>query len=70
MQPYLDQVFCYFLTLKNNTIIHYYCSNKYDPKKEKGVRYNDPAFNIKWPTKITTVSKKDKSWRYLKFKKK
>ena len=59
-----------FQSLENNVELIYMVDHKYDPKKEKGVRYNDPAFNIKWPTKITTVSKKDKSWRYLKFKKK
>ena len=55
-----------FLTLKNNTIIHYYCSNKYDPKKEKGIRYNDPFFKFKWPIKIQHISTKDKS--HLDFK--
>ena len=50
-----------FLTLKNNTISHYYCSNKYDPKKEKGIRYNDPAFKFRWPTDIKHISEKDKS---------
>ena len=59
-----------FQSLENNIELIYMVDHKYDPKKEKGVRYNDPAFNIKWPTKITTVSKKDKSWKYLKFKKK
>ena len=50
-----------FLTLKNNSIIHYYCSNKYNPKKEKGLRYNDPTFKFKWPINIKYISDKDKS---------
>ena len=50
-----------FLTLKNNSIIHYYCSNKYDPKKEKGIRYNDPFFKFKWPIKPKIISEKDRS---------
>jgi dTDP-4-dehydrorhamnose 3,5-epimerase len=48
-----------FLTLKDNTILHYYCSQRYNPNYECGVRYNDPAFVFKWPTKVKTISKKD-----------
>ncbi len=48
-----------FLTLKDNTIVHYYCSQNYNPKAEKGIRYNDKKFNIKWPKKPNIISKKD-----------
>ena len=50
-----------FLTLKNNTIVHYYCSNKYNPDKEKGIRYNDPTFKFRWPINIKHISPKDKA---------
>ena len=50
-----------FLTLKNNSIIHYYCSNNYDPKNERGIRFDDPFFSFKWPIKIKHISKKDRS---------
>ncbi len=50
-----------FLTLEHNTIIHYYCSQKYNPKYEKGIRYDDPFFNFKWPIKPRVISKKDTS---------
>lgn len=50
-----------FLTLKPNCVIHYYCSEFYDPKAEKGVRYNDPLFNFKWPHKPEVISEKDKN---------
>ena len=50
-----------FLTLVDNTIIHYYCSNSYMPKFESGIMYNDPAFKIKWPFKPFHISVKDKS---------
>lgn len=49
-----------FLTLEDGCLIHYYCSNKYDPKKEKGIRFNDPFFRFKWPIKIKNISAKDK----------
>jgi len=49
-----------FLTLENNSIIHYYSSNKYNPKNELGIRYNDPFFKFKWPIKIKHISERDK----------
>ena len=50
-----------FLTLKSNSIIHYYCSQKYSPKFEKGIRFNDQAFKFKWPIKPKVISEKDKN---------
>lgn len=50
-----------FLTLKDNCIIHYYCSQFYNPKAEKGIRYNDPLFNFKWPHSPKVISDKDKN---------
>ena len=55
-----------FLTLENNTLIHYYCSNSYNPKFESGVLFNDPALKIKWPFKPIHISEKDKSHKLLK----
>ena len=48
-----------FITLKHNTIIHYYSSQYYKPKYEKGIRYNDPIFDFKWPMKPKIISNKD-----------
>lgn len=50
-----------FLTLEKDCIIHYYCSQNYTPKAERGIRYNDPLFNFKWPHKPTVISDKDKN---------
>lgn len=50
------------LTIKDNTIIHYYTSEFYSPKAEKGIRYNDPYFNFKWPHKPMIISEKDKTF--------
>ena len=55
-----------FLTLENNTLIHYYCSNSYNPKYESGVLFNDPALKIKWPFKPIHISEKDKNHKLLK----
>ncbi len=50
-----------FFTLKNNTTIHYYSSNEYNSKFERGIRYNDTAFDFKWPRKPAIVSDKDRN---------
>lgn len=48
-----------FLTLKDNTLIHYYSSQYYNSNAEGGIRYNDPNFSFKWPKKIKIISHKD-----------
>tara|TARA_B100001564_G_C20323521_1_gene526867 strand:+ start:59 stop:595 length:537 start_codon:yes stop_codon:yes gene_type:complete len=48
-----------FLTLENNSLIHYYCSQIYSSKHEMGFRYDDPFLKIKWPIKIKIISEKD-----------
>ena len=48
-----------FLTLEDNSIIHYYCSNYYMSEAERGIRYNDPLFNFKWPAVPAMISEKD-----------
>ncbi|OGN04119.1 MAG: dTDP-4-dehydrorhamnose 3,5-epimerase [Candidatus Yanofskybacteria bacterium RIFCSPHIGHO2_01_FULL_44_17] len=51
-----------FLTLADNSLIHYYCSEFYEGSAERGIRYNDPLFNFKWPAKPAVISDKDKNW--------
>lgn len=51
-----------FITLKNNTIAHYYVSQKYSNSHERGIRWNDPLFNFKWPHKPLFISEKDSSY--------
>ena len=48
-----------FLTLEQKTIVHYYCSQKYNPDAERGIRYNDPILNINWPHEPSVISQKD-----------
>ena len=50
-----------FLTLEENCLIHYYCSQSYNPEAEKGIRYNDPAFNFSWPVEPKIISYKDQN---------
>ena len=55
-----------FLTLKNNSIVHYYCSEFYNPTHECLVNYKDPIFKFKWPIKIKNISKKDNLSPFIK----
>lgn len=50
-----------FLTLEDNSIIYYLCSNSYNPEAERGVRYDDPLFQIEWPAMPAVISEKDAS---------
>ena len=55
-----------YMTLENNCEIIYFVSNHYKPNKESGIRYNDPYFKIKWPSKPRAISEKDLSWKLIK----
>ena len=48
-----------FLTLENNCLIQYYCSEAYAPDHERGIRYNDPLFKFVWPVEPKIISEKD-----------
>ena len=50
-----------FLTMETNCLIHYYCSQPYTPYAERGIRYNDPAFDFEWPNPPEVISKKDQN---------
>ena len=52
-----------FITLVDQTEVFYLSSEYYTPELEKGVRYNDPKFNIEWPIQPTEVSEKDANWQ-------
>jgi dTDP-4-dehydrorhamnose 3,5-epimerase len=38
-----------FLTLVDDTTVHYQISEAYRPELARGVRFDDPAFAIRWP---------------------
>ena len=48
-----------FQTLTDNAEIFYRISVPYAKEFAKGVRWNDPAFQIQWPLPISVISKKD-----------
>ncbi len=52
-----------YLTLEDDTEMHYLVSAAYAPGAEGGYRWNDPAFAIDWPiTDGLTLSDKDTQW--------
>lgn len=50
------------LTLTNDTEALYLVSSYYSPQDERGVRWNDPHFNVQWPIEPAEVSEKDGKW--------
>jgi len=51
-----------FLTLEDNTEVFYQMSEFYYSECARGVRWNDPAFSIPWPTDIMVISDKDRRY--------
>jgi dTDP-4-dehydrorhamnose 3,5-epimerase len=49
-----------YLTLADNTEVQYQVSVFYSPQSERAVRWNDPAFNVKWPMQPEVISAKDR----------
>src|SRR5579864_5411330 len=51
-----------FITLTDNSEALYFVDEFYSPVNERGVRYNDPKFAIKWPAEPTVLSDKDRNY--------
>lgn len=48
-----------FQTLEDDTEVFYLVSHPYSKAAENGVRWDDPLFNIAWPLRPASISKKD-----------
>ena len=48
-----------FLTLVDNTELHYQMSQFYEPTAARGVRWNDPKLAIDWPFAVNVISPRD-----------
>jgi len=48
-----------FQTLVGDSEVFYLVSAAYAPESEGGVRWDDPAFGIKWPLPVSEISAKD-----------
>jgi dTDP-4-dehydrorhamnose 3,5-epimerase len=52
-----------FQTLTEDVEVIYHVSQFYSPESERGVRWNDPQFGIKWPdVSVRVMSEKDRNW--------
>ncbi|HCV43158.1 MAG TPA: dTDP-4-dehydrorhamnose 3,5-epimerase [Bacteroidetes bacterium] len=51
-----------FQTLTDNAEVMYMVTQFYAPGHAGGLPYNDPAFGIKWPLEVTSISDADASW--------
>ena len=52
-----------FQTLADNTEAIYQMSEFYHPESARGVRWNDPAFGIRWPDAGRAIlSERDREW--------
>lgn len=49
-------------TLEDNSELFYQMTQEYAPEHSSGIRWDDPLFKIKWPLKMSNISKKDSSW--------
>ncbi|MBZ5695447.1 MAG: dTDP-4-dehydrorhamnose 3,5-epimerase [Acidobacteriia bacterium] len=51
-----------YQTLTETAEVIYQVSQFYAPESASGVRHNDPAFGIRWPLEVTSISELDKKW--------
>ncbi len=51
-----------FLTLSESCEVSYLVSAFYSPSREKGLRWNDPIIDIKWPVELPILSEKDSTY--------
>ena len=51
-----------FLTLQDDVEVFYQMSEFYNPEAARGVRWDDPAFQIAWPEKVEVISERDRTY--------
>lgn len=51
-----------FLTLRDRSEVFYQMSQFFVPASARGVRWDDPAFGIRWPIAVQVISDRDKSY--------
>ena len=60
---YIPEDFAHgFLTLEDNTEVFYQMSEFYRPEYARGIRWDDPAFSIDWPSTGIFMSNKDRDY--------
>ena len=51
-----------FQALEDESEVFYQMSELYHPDAARGVRWDDPAFSIRWPLPVTQISERDRSF--------
>jgi dTDP-4-dehydrorhamnose 3,5-epimerase len=51
-----------FLTLEDGSEISYQMSEFWNAESARGVRWDDPAFQIQWPAKVEVISERDRTY--------
>ena len=51
-----------FQTLEDDSEVFYQISQFYSPEHARGVRWDDPAFAIRWPDAVRTIADRDRSY--------
>jgi dTDP-4-dehydrorhamnose 3,5-epimerase len=51
-----------YLTLEDNSEVLYQMSAYYAPSHAAGVRWNDPAFDIRWPGNVMVINGRDRDY--------
>jgi dTDP-4-dehydrorhamnose 3,5-epimerase len=51
-----------YLTLQPHSKVYYQIGGKYVPESGRGVRWNDPAFGIEWPSLPSVIAQRDASY--------
>lgn len=51
-----------FLTLEDHSEVFYQISEFYNPESARGVRWDDPAFQITWPGIVEVISQRDRTY--------
>jgi dTDP-4-dehydrorhamnose 3,5-epimerase len=51
-----------YQSLQDDTEMYYMTSAPYAPAAARGVRYDDPAFGVRWPLPVSVISKADRDW--------
>jgi dTDP-4-dehydrorhamnose 3,5-epimerase len=60
---YIPEMFAHgYQALTDDAEVTYQVGEFYTPGYERGLRYDDPFFNIEWPLEVTVISEKDLNW--------
>jgi len=55
------------MTLEPDSMVAYKVTERYEPKSERGVAWDDPDLAIAWPRRDSvTLSDRDRTWPRLK----